>query len=64
MRSLIRIFTARNLDSQGCKVCCFFFQADNEDSSDCADAQGDLSSFGARQKLRFLTLGLKVTLIT
>ena len=38
-RDLIRLFTDHILDSQGCK----FLHADNEDRSDCADAQADLS---------------------
>ena len=38
-RNLIRIFTWRILDSQGCKL---FLYADNEDCSDCSDAQAAL----------------------
>ena len=44
-RSLIRIFTGRILDSQGCK----FLHTDNEDS-DQANAQFDLSSLDAHVK--------------
>ena len=44
-RSLIRIFTGRILDSQGCK----FLHTDNEDS-DQANVQFDLSSLDAHVK--------------
>ena len=39
-RSLIRIFTGRNLDSQGCKVSS---RRQQRLKSDCVDAQADLS---------------------
>ena len=58
--SLIRIFAGRNVDSHGFKIRIASLRGQYRVWSGCADAQADLSSFGAGQNVHLLTWRFKM----